>query len=398
MIGGQRSPSVRLEVWRAGVLCVVAVVGRAWADDAPSTAGAESPIAVEGPLAGRAQFHAPDTLSEASDVRPGSGAPGEPAIMWDRLRGIYEEYLSSVTDDAVGLRTAEFLRRSTVALEAADLQSRLGEDVFAAYDAASRRVLLDRRGLKEVSLSLQSAELQPERAQPFIERTAGALVHEIRHAIDHEAMGEAPLFLESELAAYADQALFLRRRIERDPGYRGLGALDDAVAERLGKRREAAGGRWWTLPLRGQDMLRLKDAVAVARRRLGERWTSQEANDWFLVRAWAGGLRAFEDALVRAGYLPPISLLEPPAGVAERSRGELEHLWRQLAVLRSSKLPPQERERRARRIEADLDSAERIAAFWGDPQRRERAREYVARVLDERRKDGGDWNGNDRSH
>lgn len=317
----------------------------------------------------------PQALGEAA-----SGAPGEPAVLWERLRGAYGDYLSSVAGDAVGRRAAEFLARSTVALEGADLQSRLGEDVFAAYDAAGRRVLLDRRGLKDVALSLRTAELQPSQSRPFIERTAGALVHEIRHAIDHEALGEAPLFLESELAAYADQALFLRRRVEREPGYRGLASVDEAVAARLGRARSRKGS-WWLEPIRARDVRRLKGAVAKAKPELGAALTSQETNDWFLLRAWAGGFPSFKDSLAKAGYLPPVSILEPPAGMAERSRGELEHLWRRLAVLRSSKLPPQERERRARGIEADLDSAERIAAFWGDRERRERAREYAAKAL-----------------
>lgn len=324
-------------------------------------------------------------LSMASG-RP-SGAPGEPAVMWERLRGAYQAYLSSVTEDAVGREAAAFLRRSTVALEAGDLQSRLGEDVFAAYDAASRVIQLDRRGLSEVKLSLQSAELQPERATPFVERTAPAVVHEIRHAIDHEALGEAPLFVESELAAYADQAMFLWRRLEREPGYRGLRAVDEAVGGRLDPSAAlGARERWWTRPLPARRIERLKLDVAEARRDLRE-LTSQETNDWFLARAWAGGVDRFREALARAGYLPAVSVLSPPSNAAASSRRELEHVWRQLAVLRSSKLPPQEKQRRARALEAELEIAERAAAFWGDPERRRKAGDYATRALEARRKD-----------
>lgn len=326
----------------------------------------------------------------------GPQAPGEPVAMWDGLRAAYVEYLSALASDAVGRQAAEFLKVSTVALEAGELQARLGEDVFAAYDAGRRAIQLDRQGLQDVWLSLRSAELQPERVRPFVERTAGAVVHEIRHAVDHEALGEAPMFLETELAAYADQALFLRRRLEHDARYRGLAFVEVAVAKRLGET-PPGDGRWWARPLPKRSLERIKGAVEEARRTLPERMTSQEANDWFLVRAWAGGFERFRADLTKAGYLPAVSLLDPPPGAPERSRRALEHLWRQLAVLRSSKLPPQEKERRARGLEAELDAAERAAAFWGDPQRRDRAGAYVAKVLDERRKDWEEFHGRQQS-
>lgn len=316
-------------------------------------------------------------------------APGEPVLMWDRLRGAYADYLASVPSDPVGRRAAEFLRSSTIALEGGELQARLGEDVFAAYDASRRAIQLDRQGLKDVWLSLHSAELQPERARPLIERTAGALVHEIRHAVDHEALGEAPLFLETELAAYADQAAFLCARLAADPKHRGLRRIDEAVAGRLGEK-PVVDGRWWTRPLPKKKLTSLKRAVDEARRGLPEAMTSQEANDWFLVRAWAGGLKRFRADLSEAGYLPPVSLLDPPPGAAAKSRLALEHLWRQLAVLRSTKLPPQEKDRRARGLEAELGAAERLAAFWGDAAKLKLAGAYVTRTLDERRKEWED--------
>ncbi|MBI5202906.1 MAG: hypothetical protein HY925_15040, partial [Elusimicrobia bacterium] len=229
-----------------------------------------------------------------------------------------------------------------------------------------------------------------DRAAPFVERTAGAVVHEIRHAMDHEALGEAPLFLENELAAYADQAIFLWKRLEKDPRYRGLADVDQAV----GRGLDGRGGveRWWTRRLPVRRISRLKRAVADARRELS-RSTSQETNDWFLARAWAGGLDEFRDALARAGYLPAVSLLSPPPDAAASSRREHEHVWRQLAVLRSGKLPPQEKARRARTLEAELESAERLAGFWGDAERLKKAREYATRALEARRKDWEELHG-----
>ncbi|MBI4347256.1 MAG: hypothetical protein HY553_10400 [Elusimicrobia bacterium] len=329
-----------------------------------------------------------------ADERP-AGAPGEPAIMWDRLRASYASYLAGPGDDPVGGAAAEFLRRSTVSLEAGELQSRLGEDVFAVYDAPARAIRLDRKGLQDVRLSLLSAELQPERAAPFIERTAGALVHELRHAMDHEALGEAPLFLESEIAAYADQAMFLWRRLERDPGYRALRSVDESLSARLERPAPGPAGpnaRWWAAPLSKRAVRRLKGAIEEARPSL-KGITSQELNDWFLVRAAAGGFDRFQTSLREAGYLPTVSLLRPPGDMAAASRRELEHVWRRLAVLRASRLPPQERERRARALEAELEGAERVAAFWGDAARRRRAGEYVTRALEARRRDWEATNG-----
>ena len=302
----------------------------------------------------------------------GPAAPGEPVAMWVRLRAMYVDYLRGVPEDPVGLRAAEFLRDSTVTLEAADLKVRLGDDVFAVYDASRRSIQLDRRGLDDVWLPLRSAELQPERAGPFVERTAGAMVHEIRHAIDHAETGEPPTLSEHELIAYADQALFLWRRLMRDPAYRGLDAFDRAVCSRL-EGGPGGGPRWWARPLPKSSPERLRAAVGEAEKALREQATSQEANDWFLARAFARGMEGFRAWLADAGYLSGVSLFEPPAGVEERSRSELEHLWRELAVIRSSNLPPQERQRRAGPLEKQLEGAETLAAFWGDGARREKA-------------------------
>lgn len=307
-------------------------------------------------------------------------APGEPSSLWPQLRQAYLGYLGT---SGAGGQAGAFLSSSTVGLAADDLRDRHGADIIAVYDEATRGIRFDRAALQEVSLSLHNAELQPERVRPFIERTAPTLVHELRHAMDHAALGDAPSFREHELSAYADQALFLRERLAADAAYRGLARVDAAMRPRLDET--ATRGPWWLVPLGSKAQARLKDAGDVVRQEHPE-LTPQELTDWFLVRAAAGGMDRFRRALERFGYVAGPSCMNPPAKALERARSDAAYVRRQLAVLRAAGLPEGERGRRESELQRRLASADARARFWDDPAALARSTDYHRRALETRRR------------
>jgi hypothetical protein len=229
---------------------------------------------------------------EESDPCRGRAGCGSAVVLED-LRRRYIVHLSSVPGDGVGMTAAEFLRTSSIAFSFVDL-----EEALATYDSIRDAVEFPERLFAPLWAGIKDSRLGPE-AEDVVERTAPALAHELRHArMLHELGFNEPGFAETESLAYADLALFLWARLERDPDYEGMGTFNRLLMSTAGFAAPSA--RWWREPVRASDLERLRAYTPSAKRLMGDAVMENTSNDWFLARSLAGGLAGLDANLERA--------------------------------------------------------------------------------------------------
>ncbi len=211
----------------------------------------------------------------AGPARAWSGDPGA-------LRAALIRELRSDPTDDVGVASANLLASLGGGLRIAPLSKAAGE-----YRVRDRRLTVDRDYLESAGRGVDDEVLA--------RRLAATIVHELEHSFDLRESGRSPHCREPELAAYAASAVFLRRRLERDPNYAGLGEFDAMVRRRL--KAPPPPKRWWSSPIPPGEEIRYRDAAKDHYR----------IDEWLLARASADGLKGIERAFAWVGALrfPP---------------------------------------------------------------------------------------------
>ena len=238
--------------------------------------------------------------------------------IWRQVRRAYMDALGADPDNPVARSAAAFLTKSTV-----PLSTEYMFQVYGTFDTTNPTISLDKDRFEALWASLDGWSRFAERLQPVVEQTESPMVHEVAHARAYEALGDLYPFAEDELVAYGDQALFLRVKLRRDPGYMDLGKIDDAMSSALGETSVFAAKPWWSKALSAEVIERAKTFTPEVRRRLGV--TTYQTNDWFLVRSMAGGLKAFEANAGAAGTVAGESVFADHRAFQERMTKPREH-------------------------------------------------------------------------
>lgn len=223
-----------------------------------------------------------------------------PARAWsgnpEALRAALIRELRSDPGDEIGVATADRLA-ALGGLRVAPIAG-----AVAAFRPGDRRLTVDRDVLESAGKGVGDDVLA--------RRLAATIVHELEHAFDLRESSRMPETKEPELAAYAASAVFLRRRLERDPDYAGLGEFDALIRGRL--KAPPPPNRWWSAPIPPGEELRYRNAAEDHGR----------IQQWFLVRASADGVTGIERAFARVGALrfPPAALACPAEPEGPRRR------------------------------------------------------------------------------
>jgi len=314
-----------------------------------------------------------DFVSSPCDAGSGvrfDDAVCDPRKVWGSLRRLYIRRLTSVPGDEVGRDAAEFLRTSSVTLKAIDVGLKMGPGVLAVYVPQAGRVELPIELFKPLWPLLKGSELPPEAAK-IVEATASSLVHELRHARQAHTLGFTdPGFFETEALAYADQALFIWARLEREPDHAGMEEFDRVLMSMAGL--PATPSPWWKQPLKLSDLPRLKELRGAAKSLVGKSLRENTVNDWFFARSLAGGLDGLE-ANVR--WLEPgrtTSAFDLPADFFKEHAVAAKKSLEKLADCRDREKEPADR----KRFEMIIKDREEDLRFHEDPAQHERLAKY----------------------
>jgi hypothetical protein len=250
-----------------------------------------------------------------------AAAPG-PAV----LRAALVRELRSVPGDDVGAAAAEYLASPLVAFSVGPSR---GSPASGFYRGARREIVIGEQYAREAGVGTD--------LETFARRISATAVHEIEHAIDLREAADVPKMREAELAAYGAEAVFLRRRLARDPDYAGLVGMDGIVRRRL--KLDPPDGSWWRRPIPVGQERRYRD-VSEDHARIQQ---------WYLVRAAADGMKGIERAYGDAGALDApdaaLACAREPSPVRRRSCAAVAGLLarriaRFSALLKSDSLVP----------------------------------------------------------
>ncbi len=306
----------------------------------------------------------------------GGELAGQPVWLLQTVRQAYIDRFRADPEDPTSKATADFLAASETSLFFDDL-GYLEEDdndqPFAIFDPGRRAIALDAGVFAKEGFSIDSVEADPAKLKPFIDRTAAILLHEVRHARDMESLGFMPDFFEVESAAYLEEGLYVRRRLERGDGYDSL-TRADAVFRRLAGLPAAEAAAWWKDPLpKGKP----QDWAALMRQACKEASVSSlDCHELYLVRSLAGGFQSFQRQ-VWAVLTRPSVFAPPPEGrgIDLKDLALTRNLLKQIRAGTAEQLKGRERAlvHRERMIVATAD-------FWAHPERLKAAQERFREV------------------
>lgn len=305
----------------------------------------------------------------------GAEVPGQPIWLLQTVRQAYIDRFRSDPQGPEAQATAAFLAASETSLFFDDLsylEEGGPEPPFAIFDQGRRAIAVDARVFAKEGFSIDSVEADPAKLKPFIDRTAAIILHEVRHARDMQGLGFMPDFFEVESAAYLEEGLYVRSRLERGDGYDSLTAAN-AAFRRLAALPPAKSPAWWADPLpKGK-----RDWAELMRQACKEASVSSlDCHELYLVRSLAGGFASFQRQ-VRAVLDRPSMFAPPPKGrgIDLKDLAWTRNLLKQIRAGTAENVKGRERAL-VHREKMIVDTAD----FWDHPERLKAAQRRMLAV------------------
>lgn len=286
-------------------------------------------------------------------------AKGSPVGLESDLQQAFVSFLEEDPGDKVAAETVRVLKDGAVPIRLAPIpESAIG----AIYEQSERAILINldtlasryaqgpvaRENRELVVDGIRASwERNPESLRAFVSEMAPLLVHELRHAQFARRLGPHPSSTEEEMACHAYEALFVRRRLHRDPDYLGIAQFDSLVRQYLDE--PAAGtSPWWRDPFPFSPIHEIASTVETVNQKFPGRFKVNPLL-WLHVRSLSEGFAHYRLVFVSSYPQEKFSL--------QTDRKLI------LAELRS--VGPA-----GRRLHGPESKIQRIAlAFWNDPQR-----------------------------
>jgi len=287
-------------------------------------------------------------------------AKGSPVALESDLEQAFVAFLEEEPGDPVSKETAQIIKDGSVPIRLAPIPEAA---IGAVYDQTEHAILINLDTLASryangpvgeenrqlvVDGIRSSWERNPESLRAFVADMAPLLVHELRHALFARRLGPHPSSVEEEMACHAYEALFVRRRLRRNPDYLGFRQYDGLVRQYLGEPA-GAGNAWWDDPFPFSPIHEIAAAVDTVNEKFPGRFRLNPLL-WLHVRSLADGFAHFRIVFISTYPQEKFSLETDPKVI--------------LSELRAVKLAGKGR------LHAPESKIHSIALrFWDDPER-----------------------------
>lgn len=258
-------------------------------------------------------------------------ARGSPLGLEADLQAALVRFLREDPSDPIALETAQVLEDRSVPIRLVPVPE---PSIGAVYDQVERAILInldyiasryaagpvgeDNRDLVVEGIR-SSWERSPESLRAFVADMAPLLVHELRHALLARRLGPHPSSIEEEMACHAYEALFVRRRLKRDPGYLGFPQYDGLVRQYL-REPPARGRPWWRDPFPFSPIQRIAESVEKVNAEFPGRFKLNPLL-WLHVRGLAEGFAHYRLVFISTYPQEKFSLETDPKVILAELRG-----------------------------------------------------------------------------
>jgi hypothetical protein len=286
-------------------------------------------------------------------------AHGSPVGLESDLTAAFVSFFREDSSDTIATQTAQALKTGEIPIRLVPVPGTL---IGAVYDQSERAVLinlnylasryasspLSKENRAEVMSGIRSSwERSPQSLRTFVLEMGPLMVHEVRHALFAEALGPHPSSIEEEMACHAYEALFVRRRLKRNPDYLGFREYDSLVRQVL--KEPPAVGRWWQDPFPFSPIAKIAAAVETVNKDFPGRFKLNPLL-WLHVRSLSEGFAHYRLVFVSTYPQEKFSLEADPQEI--------------LAELRAEDL-----DAKGRKVFPESEIHRIAVGFWSDPKR-----------------------------